>query len=77
MKVLKKVRENFLKEPKSTKKGVFYSLGLAVLGSLTVILAPKYPLLSEFVSQNQELILTAVTVLSGAIVARYGAKEDV
>ena len=76
MKLFKNLKENFINEPKSTTKGVFWSLGVAILGALVVSLAPKYPLLAEFVENNQELILTVVTVLAGAITAKYGAKKD-
>ena len=76
MKLFKNLRENFKTETKSTKKGLFYALLLSAIGTLVVAIAPTYPILSEFVSTNQELLITLVTVLSGAIVARFGAKKD-
>lgn len=73
--MIKKLRENFLKSPKSTAKGLSIAIG-TILSVIGMIVSVKYPVVGDIIKENATEISLSVGSIIAIVIAIFGAKED-
>lgn len=74
--MFKKLKENTFKSPKTTKKGLWYSVFTLIAGVAVTEIAKKNPDLAQIITEYQFEIYSVLALAVTAIAGKFAQKKD-